>query len=913
MSGKNKQAAMNLAAQLPAGNAAPNAPVVPCAQNNDPTLKVRVFATVKGKRQYVQATVTASTLTGTSAAVTGIADFSYVKVGTYAVAVTALVAPDDQTFYVPAGPAQQVTLAKGDKGSLDLEVKPINVVTPKLEAEYLAVLFDRDLAQHQTAAGEPASDLLRPDPTYVQVSLSCSETAPAYTGDGTLAAANCTVFLDAACTQALGARKLTHAELTAAPPTKLYLRGTTRGAFALTLTLDPSATPGVKVEPPATLAMGVVQTELEVRQHATAVNVSAATYPLTGYCADLENANLIPAQVAMSDDDKVTKGRLLHQEPSGKADHSRAMILVKVTGGEWPAGTDDYLVVLEATPANLRVYDAETKGKRQKLPLKLKVRDLKAANKTLWVEGAKESDAIRDIRLSLALDRDSGGLAKSQKANGDWARFTVVKIDSVKLEYTAPAAGQPQPWNASKKRWYINYQAGDPGRTVTIRARLGKPIAGVKLHFMLSPDKDNLKEDNWGIDLPAAWTWGTVGAAVKQKDKVNATDLLHKSEDTDAQGQADCDLVLSQFGGDQFTPAAYIAQDPHLAAYVNGHDTLADRKPKLADDPIKVWRKFAYQKIKVESRKFPSTKTAEDAYGRVRADMFKRPSVKKTTAQVQALALPSLMPEYMFKVGGHKTRLALNVSDANQSQFFGLATTDGEHPISVPLITCDFNWAEERNSAAVVVPADLAPDAFPRNINTNLHVCDPPLQGGALIVSGDWIARDWDATANGGAGAWVNPRNGTLAAGDVDIDPKRADYHAVRIKLPAGVGATTGGTRITITNLVVQGALNHYLGGYDIDNASQAIVAVFDPKDTRDYQNTVIHELGHAFHQTNGNAPAPGIPGNPNYLNTPTGGHCGYDTDKCVMFTAGPIAGSLNRYCPDCHPYMLVQDMSALS
>jgi hypothetical protein len=425
---------------------------------------------------------------------------------------------------------------------------------------------------------------------------------------------------------------------------------------------------------------------------------------------------------------------------------------------------------------------------------------------------------------------------------------------------------------------------------------------------MLSPDKNNLKEANWGVDLPATWNWDAATSDVKQKDKVNTTDLLHMIKETDAQGEAECDtLVLSAIGGDKFWPAVYIRQDPHLAAYVHGHATLEERKPKIADDPIKVWRRFAYVRIKAGGRRYPSLTTAVDVYGRIRARMIKRPPVVYSQNAVRAMARPSLLPEYMFKVNGSDS-LRLNVSDANMGQFFGGVGAEAEHPIKVPIITCDFNWANERNSA-VVANFDRRATAFPVNVGTDVHVCDPPLQGGALLVSGDWVAAEWDPAANAGAGNWANVRNGALANGDVDIDKRRNSINAVRVNLPAAVGATTADTKVWIRNLVVQGAPDDYLGGY---NNSQ-ILALYDPTNPVDYQNTIVHELGHAFFQTLQNQAWAGLPNNPNFIQDPTGPHCTYNTDKCVMFTSGPIAGSLNRYCPDCHPHMLVQDMSALS
>jgi hypothetical protein len=923
MTGKSKATANQVAGQLPLGQGAVNAVAVPCALNVDPQLKVKVWAKVKGKRRQVMSTVTASALSGDSTGAGGIADFSYVLPGTYDVNVTTILAPDDDEFYSP-GNIQQITLAKGDKKTLSVEVKPRNIVTPKIELEYKVVLFDPNLAQHESDVHDPSADQLRPEPTRIEVSLSCSEQDPPYTGDGTLDAPGCAVFLDSECQQPLGGRKVTNAELMAGSAMKLYLRGTARGLFTLTLTPDAAADTRFRIEPAATESMGVVALQLQVHEHVTPVAVAATTYALAGYCADLEKIDLIPNQLPLSDADKVQRGRLLHRQ--SKKHHGRAKALLKLTAGEWPAGTDDYWVVLQTTASEMRAYDDEKEGARLSLPLKTTVSNLKAADKEVWVEGAHSSLALRSSRLSLGLDRGSGGLSKKTKTNADWTRFTIVKIESVKLEYTEPAAGNPKPWDPRKQRWFINYQAGDAGRTITLRAKLSKKIAGIKLHFMLCPDKDNLKEKNWGVDLPDgphAWDWNLVGADVKQKDKLSTTSLLHKSENTNAEGLADCKIILSQFGGDRFVPAAYITQDPHLAAYVHDHNTLKERKPKLADAPINVWRKFAYQKVKVTGLKaYPSTTAAENAYGRVRAKMLKRPSVYVSQSTVQAWPRASLLPEYMFKVNGSK-KLKLNVSDQNQAQFFALVNAEAEHPIKVSILTGDFNWGNETNSGPIAGLDALPVANFPLDVDVQIHVCDPPVQGGPMVVAGsDWTARDWDAAANGGVGDWVNVRQGLLAAGDVDINPNRASINRVRLKLPAGVGATTPETRLWF-NLDVNGAPDDYLGGYN--PSTHCIVALYDPRESADYQDTLVHELGHAFDQVAGGnqvtpagqPPAAGIPLHPHVTFDAVPGyegtHCDYPGGACVMYTSGPQPGALHRFCPDCHPYLLVQDMSSLS
>lgn len=788
--------------------------------------------------------------------------------------------------------------------SEEVLAKEVVKVEPKVELEYKVVVFDRDLAQYQTAAGELPADLLRPSPTRIELAFTRSAGAPPpYLGDGTLVAANCIAYTDAACTLPLGARKLTNAELGGGAAMKLHLRGATRGLFNLTLTLDPSTDSRLFVALHTPEPMGVVEVQVEIYQHLTPVVLAVGTYPLTGHCADLERADLIPDQVILSDNDKAIVGRVLHKQ--SKKHHDRAKVIVKLTAGEWPAGTDDYDIVLESDHDGLKAHSLKIDGVKQALPFKVKVSALTLAQKELWIEGAAVSATIRSKKLSVGVDRAAGGLAKTPITHADWGRFTVVQIDSVKLEYTEPAAGQPKPWNASKHRWYINYQAGDAGRTVKIRARLTKPIAGIRLHFMLTPDKDNLKEKNWGIDLPATWAWAGVSDTVKQKDKTTPTDLLHLSELTDAQGKADKDLVLSQFGGDVFKPAAYIDQDPHLAAYIHGHATLEERKPALCDHRIKVWRKFAYQMIRMKSRKYPNLKGAEDAYGRLRAEMVKiRPSVHIEDANFNNGTLgplPMLWPEYMVKVGGG-TKSIIMANLANLDQFFAGLAADAENPVLVPVAQADHFWGYAEVSSALP-DFDMAPADFPLDVTVDRMVCNPPMQGGDLLATGTWTAAEHDAVTN----TWINVRHGAIANADLSIDKDRDDLKKLTLALPA-IGATDATTVVAIRGLSVKGGRLTVNGCYR--SGVQQLVLSHQPTPAI-WHDTAVHELGHAFYQVPTAAPVAGIPAHPNqYIHN--GSHCNHAVNLCIMYQAAPIAGSLKRFCDICHPYVLAQDMSHL-
>ncbi len=293
------------------------------------------------------------------------------------------------------------------------------------------------------------------------------------------------------------------------------------------------------------------------------------------------------------------EGRLLHVR-NGKH-HGRARLIVKkLVADQWPAGSDDYDIVVGNEGGALTLFDQEEDGTEKPLPHKLKVKDLKVKDLEFWLEGKTESASVRDAVLDLGLDRDPGGLAKQPKRNGDWGRLTVVKIDKVELVVAVPV-GKPKVWDAARQRYYINTEAGAAGRTlgdkagereVKVVATLSKPIADVPLHFMLAPHPDNAAP----AGLPASWKPETLKLDMRRLDRKDRKALMNFSARTGANGKVEMKkLVLSAFGGDRFTPAVYLEQDPHLAKYVPDHADLGQRLPALGDKTLQVWKHFHYR------------------------------------------------------------------------------------------------------------------------------------------------------------------------------------------------------------------------------------------------------------------------------------------------------------------------------
>ena len=421
------------------------------------------------------------------------------------------------------------------------------------------------------------------------------------------------------------------------------------------------------------------------------------------------------------------------------------------------------------------------------------------------------------------------------------------------------------------------------------------------------------------------WKWDEMAAPVKSRDKANADDFFHISAVTDAKGYAKVDLWTSRFGGDIFTPSCYIDQDPRMALYVEGHADLGKHKPFQGEQKVTVWRRSWIQKVAVEGIITPDLAGAMGQYEPVRAEVVRHADLALTKTTVNGYNPRALYPRYMIQVNGGAAD-ALVVSDTNKNQFFTTFAAAADKPNMIPILVCDAQWDPDGNSSAVTTPPRRT-NAFPLTVETDINqdgfgVLNPPLQPGTLVVSGMCKAQEWDDALNGGAGDWGPERSQALTATDLDIDPNRTSLSQVRVQIPAGLNPTNA-SRIWIENLIVRKA-GIYLG----ESFMRRILAVYDPAEPADFQNTIAHEVGHAYSQVmypttpsvHNRAVLPraqtnllNIPPHPNSKDEQQGNHCRHLTNKCVMYDSGPTAGSLNHFCNICRPYLLVLDMSAIT
>ncbi len=709
------------------------------------------------------------------------------------------------------------------------------------------------------------------------------------------------------------------------------MKGKTAGKFDVSLALDYPDEDGIRVESPATEQMGVVELQMKLHQQdemeIKKIEIDPNTDPLDTYYTALKD-QVIPDQKEMTDEEKIKVGRLLHVQKDGNFGRAK-LVCKKLESRDWPAGTDDYEIVIKQeiiSSGGLELFDAEWDGAKKEFPGTIKFADIKAEDQVFWVQGKFFTKKSRDAHLYLGIDRPSGGLPKKTKRNGDWACFTVVDIKEIKVEYTAEddravAWDQTQKrfyvnlgatWNARKKEFKTDNNTDLNGRKITISAQLGEKLKNVPIYFMLAPDKDNRKAANWGKDMPATWKWKDLPQTVKHRDKAHHKKFLHLSALTDDNGYAKMELGLSRFGGDVFWPACYIGEDPHLAKYVDGHADLEKRKPAMAVDSVSVWKKFWYQEVRVAGLNVAGFGDAADTYSDVKTEMIAAPVVEMTRQKADKIRPRIIYPKHMISFYLNPARTAyvnnypndagdgLVVGDATEARFWPLAKPVSDKPVMIPILNAHALWVKDGLTSSDSVPWFNASN-FPVDFSADKDLLDPPLQGGTLLKSGRWTAEDQNPTTL----AWENRRSGRLKAADLALDPGRSAASTVQIKKPSKLKLKAGVlTRVRITGLTLRGAESFLGTSYD-----NGIINSYTPNDEQDFINTINHEIGHSLKQV---PSRPNADGNPDHQHwyLKDGDHCKYTNKSCLMYESGPQPASLNRYCPVCHPYVLVQDMT---
>jgi hypothetical protein len=834
----------------------------------------------------------------------GVVDYGKTKSGKYEVRVVSLKEDDRKEFVLPKRSVTE-ELGSGEDKTIIIEVEKLNVVTPKIELEYKVVLLAGGLQAYQ----ELGEEKIYPDPTYIQ--LSFRQTGNSFNEGGKVkfSPANVEVYADEECKKKFPGNPATGLDvkpeqISGLTGLKLYLRGKTAGKFTVFFELNDPRKDSILLETnPAEEEMSAVELMLRVHRHdeakLTPIRVDPDTDPVDSYYTDLKNKAL-PDQVEMKGVHKAKRGRLLHVQKDKNFDRAKAVI--EIFSDEWPADAaeykvDDYEIVINETNTSgaVEIFDQEWDGTLQPFPLKIKVKDLKAGKREYWVQGKDASRKLRDVRLDLGMDRqltEHHGLDKTPKRNGDWARFSVVQIAEVKVEYT-PEAGKAIAWDKDEKRFYINLKpdnATHDGRKIIIGARLSEKLEGVTIHFMLTPDRNNLKRANWNVDFPAYWKWKDIPAALKHKDKEDRKNLLHLSAETDEEGYAKIELLLSRIGGDKFHPTTYIDQDPHLAKYVHAHPDLGLRKPVFSKDgPIQVWRKVWYQVTRPSATIMP----AADGFVASQRRVFIEPVLTEEKQMTAAnFTVDPIRASWQFNTDGSDTsKLCIGTHNVDDAMALFTPPTADTNP-KFHVILCDEQYDAKNvvTKAKKVVFTNL--DQGPKTVKlkitgketSKVTINDPPLVGGPLIVSANWKAQANES------GTWIDKHQGTLPAANIEIENSRGSKREIKVTRPATCPGSAGGclcngppaelnlvntaifekvkewfvglfqspqpverTRIELT-LQLKAADGKY-NGWAPNNSVADVVAGGRP----DYaiHNTMGHEMGHLYgkvrwNQTNG-------------------------------------------------------------
>lgn len=442
----------------------------------------------------------------------------------------------------------------------------------------------------------------------------------------------------------------------------------------------------------------------------------------------------------------------------------------------------------------------------------------------------------------------------------------------------------------SEWRQFINLKADkntlQNGRMLEVTAKLDQKQAGIEIFFGLEPDSKNCAEDKLGAGLTA---------------KISA------SGKTDGEGVAKATLTLSAFGGDMFKVLASLTRNPKPDGDV------------VKSKPVAVWRKLWYQMAVPEGFSPPDPSKSESAWKQVFVDFEKCDTI---TVKKSDCPERTFYPEWMVMVGGGDKDAAV-VGSHNKKDFFKKFTADASKPLRANLVICEHQWDWEGTT-------EFKPQ-FTSKLSQKLSTDDgqlviKPALKGSVVLNGSWKTKDGKKT-------------GTITDADIEIDRTRISLTEFTLKFPSGAPEPSAENPLLCTFEI------SYAGSYLGESSGNNILAVYDPNDVDDYNNTITHEVGHSVNQTPRPGQTPGKLGDhPHFYDDVNGGqgpHCStvagnakgtlvtlvktngkfsktrdgrdiekvYKTGVCVMFHQGDPT-CIGKFCETCEPYVRMQDMS---
>lgn len=775
-------------------------------------------------------------------------------------------------------------------------VEDIGIVRPTIRTEYKVAMLDQALYTFQRP-GEPK---LEPDPTRIELGLDNPD--PRYTGQGTFQpGGKSRLFLDPTCRTPATNLKFSADQLRAG--VKLWARGVTQGIIDLELSLSPSTDPMVVAGPPAKESFGVARLAMKLSHYD-----DAATKPAK---RPHDDAGLV--QQVMTDADKVSGKRLLSVQRAAHASRAKVEVL-QLDAGDWPAGSDGHVVVIDqfrrasgAGSRILKLFDAEKGGNEVALPLQIGVPALKAAAKTYWVEAASTGTDWADCGLDVGMDRtDPPPISKAPKRFGDFGRFTAIEVVSADLVPIAERLDDDGAASGSKayKLW-TNLKKGEPGREVEVEAKIHPPLSGLKLYFRWIADPANRKTNN-GVDLDEMWPRVDPGWTKAQAINFDWFDTparggdKHRTAITN-HGTARCKLVTSRYGGDKAKIGIYIGQDPQQGQHETGDALHAQEPPQF--NTVETRRKFWIQLIQAAGSPALSTASATANFDAVRATMVTKPQLDLSEGDLKKIP-HSRFPGYMINENAGPG-LQTMISNLNKEKFY---TKYKPAALTLPVAIGDAQWdLDGTNERLTVTLHDKRQGDFPVTETTTQCLSSPAINGKPLFRSGAWDLYEYDH----GAAAWTLIRSGKVKAEHVSIDPARATVFDVTVADPTDTGRGTLLTPDRSLEIAInlQGAAGPYAG----ESQNQRIITIRQPD--RQFNDTIVHECGHAFRQVI--HPGNQLPEGPTHPNSQQGQgwHCFWHepgvAEKCVM---DPVvqsdADGIHRFCEVCHGFMVIEEMS---
>jgi len=456
----------------------------------------------------------------------------------------------------------------------------------------------------------------------------------------------------------------------------------------------------------------------------------------------------------------------------------------------------------------------------------------------------------------------------------------------------------PQINDATKPhKQYVNLSSNgkNEGVELTIKVKpkdLKATTAGKKVFWKITADANNSKRTE-----PKTGVMEKTGAAL-----VEFAAGVAKIETPFNGNESSVLLACGVAGGDRFTV-----------------DIGTDGKNYTKTFVVENWRKFWYQLTHEKGLALPSFAITDQAWANMFVEIKKGNT--KEFEKTDCLALEkqnihTFYNEYVINPGGSDKEVA--VMGSHNSKFFHkMYTVDPKQSPKVHFIVCQHQWDE--GSILKQFVTEKLESKISGEINLNGQVFYPCLKGD-LFYKGTWKSLATKGHKDFG-------KNGVLTNEWVLLEKNRSSRSVIKIKIPDTLGLTPDNK----APIEITFKLNTVLGPYLGESAGHQILAVSDPKDPNDFNNTLTHEAAHSFNQV----PEPGAipPGLGNHSNQYTGcggigSHCNtisdknkegkagnlnkdgeYSTGVCVMYHAGD-ASCINKFCSVCEPFVKAADFS---